>query len=204
MVKNIPTFLDENYWDSYTFSRNDIVSINNQSAYAISFNLKKEVTDPLIEGVIYIDINTLAILGADLMVSPANIGQVTEMYVHKRNRQLKFKPVSITYSVRYANINGTHQLSHVRGDLRFKYRFKRSLFNSSFHLFFELINTQTDTSNVTRFDRRDTESINKIFLDSDYQYDQSFWQDQNIIPPEKSIFEGLKEIETKIEEIEIK
>lgn len=203
MVKNIPSFLDESYWSKYSFKRSDMVSINGMTAFAISFNLNKDITDPLLEGVIYIDINTLAILGADLNISPANISQVTDMFVHKRNRQFKFKPVSISYSVRYTNINSTHYLSHVRGDLRFKYRFKRNLFNSSFHLFFELINTQIDTNSVTRFNRRDTEPIQKVFLDNSYQYDQVFWEDQNIIPPEKNIFEGLKDIKTKIEEIEI-
>jgi hypothetical protein len=202
IVKNIPSFLDEDYWDKYTFLRNDIVSINGMSAYAISFNLKKGITDPLLEGIIYIDIDSLAILAADIMVSPKNINQVTNMYVHKRNRQFKFKPVSIKYSISYNNINGTYHLSHVRGDLRFKYRFKRNLFNSSFHLFFELINTEIDTVNVTRFIRKQTEPIHNVFLDNSYQYDQSFWEDQNIIPPEKDIFEGLKDIKTKIEEIE--
>ncbi|MFA5648051.1 MAG: carboxypeptidase-like regulatory domain-containing protein [Bacteroidales bacterium] len=202
IVKNIPSFLDESYWNKYTFKRSDMVSIDGITAFAISFNLKEGVTDPLLEGVIYIDVNSLAILGADLNISPANITQVTDMFVHKRNRQFKFKPVSISYSVRYTSINGTHYLSHVRGDLRFKYRFRRNLFNSSFHLFFELLNTQIDTSDVARFNRKDTEPIQKVFLDNSYQYDQTFWDDQNIIPPEKSIYEGLKDIKTKIEEIE--
>ncbi|MDD3568362.1 MAG: carboxypeptidase-like regulatory domain-containing protein, partial [Bacteroidales bacterium] len=97
--------------------------------------------------------------------------------------------------------DGVHHLSHVRGDLKFRYRYRRSLFNNSFHLFFELVNTQIETDNVVRFDRRELEPTHNVFLDNSWVYDQVFWNDQNIIPPEKSVFDALNEISAKVEEI---
>lgn len=201
LVKHTPFYLEEEFAQLYNFTREDIITIGDRVAYAIGFNLKEGVTEPLMEGVIYIDIDNLAILGADFMVSPHNIGQATDQYVYKRNRRFRFRPVSISYTVRYNNYDGVHHLSHVRGDLKFRYRYRRSLFNNSFHLFFELVNTQIETDNVVRFDRRELEPTHNVFLDNSWVYDQVFWNDQNIIPPEKSVFDALNEISAKVEEI---
>jgi hypothetical protein len=202
LVKHTPYYLQGDFLQYYNFTRKDILTIGDRMAYAIAFDLKEHITEPLMVGVIYIDIENLAILGADFEVSPSNIDRITDQYVHKRNRRFRFKPQSIAYSIRYNSYNGVHYLSHVRGDLKFKYRYRRSLFNSSFHLFFELVNTQIDTVNVVRFERRELEPTHNVFLDNTWVYDQTFWKDQNIIPPEKSIFDALGEISAKVEEVQ--
>ncbi|MDX9769971.1 MAG: carboxypeptidase-like regulatory domain-containing protein [Tenuifilaceae bacterium] len=201
LVKHPPFYLEEEFLQYYNFTRNDIITIGDRVAYAIGFNLKEGVTEPLMEGVLYIDIDNLAILGADFKVSPQNIGRATDQYVYKRNRRFRLRPVSISYSVRYKSYDGVHHLSHVRGDLKFRYRYRRSLFNNSFHLFFELVNTQIETDNVVRFDRRELEPMHNVFLDNSWVYDQVFWNDLNIIPPEKSVFDALNDINAKIEEV---
>lgn len=202
IVKNIPFYLEEDYADFYTFTRKDIVTFGDRIAYAIAFDQKESSIEPLIVGTLYIDVDNLAILGADLEINPKNIVRATDQFVHKGNRRFRFKPESIKYSVRYTNLNGVYHLSHVRGDLNFKYRLRRSFSMNSFHLFFELAVTQIDSLNVTRFARNEIEPTQNVFLDNAYVYDQVFWKDLNIIPPEKSVFEALKDINLKIEEIQ--
>lgn len=202
IVKNIPFYLEDDYAEFYTFTRKDIVTVGDRIAYAIAFDQKEFSTEPLIIGTLYIDVDNLAILGADLEINPKNVVRATDQFVHKRNRRFRFKPEGIKYSVRYTNLNGVYHLSHVRGDLNFKYRLRRSFSLNSFHLFFELATTQIDSLNVSRFARNEIESTQNIFLENAYEYDQVFWRDLNIIPPEKIVFEALKDINLKIEEIQ--
>ncbi len=202
LARHKPYYFEDDFLEYYNFLRKDIVTLGSRMAYAIAFNLKENINEPLLEGVLYIDIENLAILGADFQINPQNIDRITDEYVYKSNRRFRFRPLSIAYSVRYNNYNGRYYLSHVRGDLHFKYRYRRRLFSNSFHLFFELATNQVDTTNVTRFTRRELEPTQNVFLDNSWTYDQAFWGDQNIIRPEKNIFDALQDINAKIEEIQ--
>jgi hypothetical protein len=201
IIKNKPVFLDEENWGYYNFIKKDILTIGNRLAYAIGFEQNDVISEPLVNGVMYIDIENLAILGADFEVNPKHISKTVNQYIYKTNRKLRLKPSRINYTVRYANYNGVYHLSHVRGDLRFKYRFRRNFLSNSFHLFFELVTTQIDTKNVTRFNRKEVDPGNNVFFETNYSYDQSFWSNLNTIAPEQNIFESLKVIKAKIEEI---
>lgn len=202
IAKNVPFYLQENFEEFYTFTRKDIVTFGERLAYVIAFDQKEFSIEPLMVGILYIDVENLAILGADLQINPRNISRSTDQFVYKWNRRFRFKPESIKYTVRYLNLNGVHHLSHVRGDLNFKYRYRRSIFQNSFHLFFELATTQIDTINVSRFSRSETEPTHSVFFENFFEYDQAFWNDFNIIPAEKSVLEALKDINLKVEEIQ--
>lgn len=201
ITKNTPFYFQDEYWDYYDFTRKDIVNIGGSTAYAIAFEQNQRFEDPLFMGVLYIDMENLAILGADLEVNPKNISRITDQYVYRSNRKFRFKPESIKYTIRYSQFEGRYYLSHVRGDLTFKYRQRRNFFYNPFKIFFELIVSQVDDQNVSRFDRKEVESTNNVFFDNSYEYDPDFWKDFNFISPEKSVFDALLEISSKIEEI---
>lgn len=143
----------------------------------------------------------LAILGADFEVTPKYIAKVTGEYLHKSSWMYRIKPMQIKYSVRYKEFNHKYHISHVRGDLDFRYRKRRSLFYNPFHLFFELMVSQPTSENVERFNSKETTTTNSIFFDTSYEYDEEFWSEFNYISPEQSVFDALNQINAKIEEI---
>ncbi len=202
IAKNLPDFFNPETQEWFTYTRHDIVSIGDRTAYEIAFEQKKNISEPLFSGVIYIDTENLAILGSDFGFNQRWVSVISGRYVQKRNRKYIIKAESITYSVRYKEINGNYYISHVRGDLKFKYRKRRSLFYSPFHTFLELATTSIDTLNVKRFDRREIERTTSVFADEAHEFDENFWRDFNIIAPEESVLEMLNLINARIENME--
>ncbi|HCX98597.1 MAG TPA: hypothetical protein DG754_00520, partial [Bacteroidales bacterium] len=176
-------------------------TIDNKSAYQVYFAQNSSTNYPLFTGVIYIDMESLSILGADFEVTPKHIAKVTSNYLHKRSWMYRIKPIQIKYSVRYKEFNHKYYISHVRGDLDFRYRKRRNLFYNPFHLFFELMVSQPSSENVEKFNPKETTTTNSIFFDTSYEYDQEFWSGFNYISPEQSVFDALNQINAKIEKI---
>lgn len=201
IAKNLPTFLDNESGNNYNYFKSDIVTIDNKNAYQVYFTQSSRTSDPLFTGVIYIDMENLAILGADFEVTPMHIAKVTDEYLQKSNWQFRIKPVRIKYSIRYKEFNHKYNISHVRGDLEFKYRKRKGLFYNPFQLFFELMVSQPSTENVERFKPKETATTNNVFFDTSYEYDEAFWSGFNYISPEQSVFDALNQINAKIEEI---
>lgn len=44
--------------------------------------------------------------------------------------------------------------------------------------------------------------LHTIFAEIPFVYDKSFWEDFNVIPPEKELSEAIEKISSKIEETE--
>ncbi len=203
IIKNLPSFLEHEYWKYFNYTRKDIVSYQDKIAYEITFEQKEHITKPLFKGKLYIDTETFAIVGAKFEVNPRYISSVTSQYVYKTNWRFRIKPVSIRYSVSYSQTNNKYHLSHIRGDLHFKYRKRRTLFYNPFHTFFELAVSQVSTSDVNKFHRKETASTSTVFFDERLEYDPEFWRDFNIILPEGNVKEALEQIDAKIENIVI-
>ena len=83
----------------------------------------------------------------------------------------------------------------------FKVKYRRKLFASNYSTVFELASNNIDTTNVARFDRKETITIKGVFIDENYKYDNSFWGRYNYIIPDDSLEEALIRIKRQIEEI---
>ena len=57
-----------------------------------------------------------------------------------------------------------------------------------------------ETDNVSRFGHNERLSVNTIFAETPFAYDKNFWEDFNVIPPEKELSEAIEKISSKIEE----
>jgi hypothetical protein len=199
IIKNPPTFLDPDFFQYYNYYKFDITTIGNRSVYAIEFEQKETVIEPLLKGTMYIDMENLAILGSTFQINPKYVRKAADQLVIKRNRKYSIKPEEVRYSVSYQQIEGRYYLSHIRGDLEFRYRKRRQPFSSSFITFMEMATSNIDTENVKRFDRRETEKTTTVFLENNYTFDELFWLDFNHIAPEENLFEAIQKITSKIE-----
>jgi hypothetical protein len=202
IVKCIPTFLDETEFASYNFSFADIVSYNAQNVYAITFEQKKAIEEPLFTGTVFIDKESLAILGAEFEINPKFLGQAANYLIVKKSRNLVVKLERIKYSISYMNYNGLYYLNHARCDITLKTRTRNHLSSDNFSTFLETATCHIDTANVTRFGKQEIIKPNVVFSDASYVYDEAFWGDYNIIAPEEKLNEALSRITSKIEKIE--
>jgi hypothetical protein len=200
-MRNIPDFLDPETMSQYRFVKADLVSYNSRSAYAIEFRQRERINQALFMGVLYVDVETLAFVGAEFEVNPRYINDEQHLFIRRRSRDYVANIQRIGYSVRYQVFEGRYILEHVRGEIRLKFRHRGKLFNNDYLAFFEHAVCHIDTQDVRRFQRRETMKTHTVFSDKDLAYDYGFWGDYNFISPEKEVSEGLAEIRAKIESI---
>ncbi len=200
-IKNVPDFLNPEFLHEYEYTRADIVSYDGNMAYAVAFEQKDHITDPLFKGVLYIDMESLAFLGADFEVNPKHISKAHYRFITRKNRDYRATIDKAAYTVSYRYYNGHYYLNHVRADLHLRYRRRFSIFSSNYHVFVEMANSRIDTENVERFSRRDVLRTDRVFMDGGHAYDRDFWEGYTIVPPERHITEALTRIESQIERV---
>ncbi len=198
-MRNIPDFLDPETMGQYHFVKADIVSYNSRSAYAIEFRQREKINQALFMGVVYVDTETLAFVGAEFEVNPRYINNEQYLFIRRRSRDYVANIERIGYTVRYQLFEGRYILEHVRGEIRLKFRHRGKVFNNNYLAFFEHAVCHIETQDVRRFQRRETMNTHTVFSDKDLVYDYGFWGDYNFISPEKEVSEGLAEIRAKIE-----
>jgi len=196
-VRNSISFFDEESMQYYDYQLVDIVTYNNSTAYVISFEQKKNVTGPLYKGRIYINNKDFAVIASEFEYNLKIVGKNVN-FIAKRSKQITVKPLSAKYLINYKKVKGKYCLNHVRADLSFKVRKKRSPFTSKYYISFETAVFNYHTKNIKHFEKKNVLKRNQIFIDNNYEYDTSFWGKNNYISPEKSVTEALKAIRTKI------
>lgn len=202
IVNENPDFLDRNEMDRYRYTLSDILSYESHNAYAISFVQKKDVEEPLYTGTLYIDTDSLTILGAEFEINPLHISKAAEYLIVKSSRSFVVKPERFSYSINYRKVGNYYYVSHAKCDLQLKARKKGRLWGSTYRAFLEMVTCNIETKNVVKFSRQETIRPNVVFQDTPYDYDPEFWGDFSFILPEENISEALKRIDAKIEKVE--
>jgi hypothetical protein len=196
-AKNLFDFLSPESMPDYIYRMTDIVTYDEESAYAIEFEQRENTDLPLFKGTIYINTIDYGILNVEFEINPAQIHKMKDSFVSNSSRTFNTWPVSVKYSVSYRKVNNRYFLSHVRGDLLFSSKQRKKLFNIPFKVFFELAITNTDLKNVTRFDREELAPIHSIFSKTITNYDPQFWGDQDFLRPEDNLIQALKNMKVR-------
>ena len=117
-AKNIFDFLTGSMTD-YTYRMTDIVTYDDETAYAIEFEQRENVDLPLFKGTIYINTSDYGILNAEFEINPKLIHKMKDSFISTTSRGFNTWPISVKYSVSYRKMNNRYFLNHVRGDLIF-------------------------------------------------------------------------------------
>jgi hypothetical protein len=199
-AKNTFDFIAKESMADYTYRMTDIVTYDNESAYAIEFEQRENVDLPLFKGTIYINTVDYGILNAEFEINPKLIGKMKGSYITTTSRGFDTWPLSVKYSVSYRKLNNRYFLNHVRGDLIFASTQRRKLFKSQFKVFFELAITEIQLNNVKRFDRDELAPIHSVFSKTIKTYDPTFWGNQDFLRPEDNLLQELKNMNVKLQE----
>jgi hypothetical protein len=199
-AKNIFDFLSRESMTDYTYRLTDIVTYDDETAYAIEFEQHENVDLPLFKGTMYINTVDYGILNAEFEINPKQIHKMKDTFITTSSLGFNTWPVSVKYSVSYRKMNNRYFLNHVRGDLIFSSSHKKKLFNTQFKVFFELAITETELKNVSRFDREELAPIHSIFSKTIKKYDPLFWGNQDFLRPEDNLLSALKNMNVKLQE----
>lgn len=199
-MRHLFDFLDPQSFNSYQYNLTDIVTIDGQTAYVVSFKQKEWVTEPLMQGDIYINVDNYGVVLAEFEVNPLFVDQTGESFISRLPREYSMKPEYVRYRARYRYVDGRYYLAHVRGDLGFLARGKKRVFNSRFNIFFELAVTDYRTESVTRFDHEELAPVYSIFSLTIDGYDAGFWKDFDFLKPEEDLIEALERLNVRLGE----
>jgi len=141
----------------------------------------------------FVGVEDLAFMGAEFHLHEDHMDRAAEFMVKVKPSGAKIDVDKADYVVNYRFFDGKWHLSYVRSEIIVKVNWDKKLFNSSFTIKGEMAVTNVDSTNVTRFDKKDMLRSKDIFEEqvADFE-DPEFWGDYNIIRPEESIQSAIE------------
>lgn len=195
IVKNHPTFLDADYFALYNYQVDKIITHLDRPTYEISFEQREGVKYPCYRGKVYIDVKSLAIVGASFEMQENELSYEPGNYIKKSPRKIKVRPVSAQYQVYYRPYNNQWNLSNVRSEITVRVRHKKDnqqdKFNCLFESTSEFVVTSKDTVNISRFPLSEVSRPKDVLVDQIGDIDLDFWGNENIIIPEEPIEKAI-------------
>lgn len=202
IIKNIPDFLSlESNNEFYAYTSGGIVTVDDRMANVVCFEQKKGIEEPLFRGELYIDSENSALLQARFEINPQYVKKATHFFVIRQAQKIRLTTQKIVYTISYKPWKGIYYIHHIQGDIYFKMRKKRILAaNSTLRTWFEMVTCRIDDKNVVRFPRAQRLPTHTILADTDFKYDENFWEDFNVIPLEDELNRIIEKVTLKIEQ----
>ena len=202
LAKNPETFMTEEYFNEYEFKPVNITNIEGRQTYVIEFFQREGVQEPLYEGKLYLDLNTLAVRRAEFSISPYGLQFADKYLVKKKPAGTDVKTVGANYMVSYREQDGKWILNHARYEVKFRVIKRGKFFNKIYTSSADLAVTDIDSKNVERFRFSETLKPNQVFVEHvDEYYDEEFWGNFNIIKPEESLEDAVERISKKMRKL---
>jgi CarboxypepD_reg-like domain len=199
VVKNPETLLSAEYMAYYDYKLTGVTTFNDKNCYVIEFDQKLDVDNPLFKGVIYIDIDNLAIVGLQFRLSDMGLEKATELLVKKKPTGMKIETLAANYLVNYSVWKDKWYLNYVRSELRFKCKWPRKLFTSNYTIMSEMAITDIDTANLTKFKFSESAKLSDIFTEQvSAFFDPNYWGDYNFIKPDENIQIAIEKLSNKL------
>jgi hypothetical protein len=199
LVRNRPDFLREESFHNFNYELREITVDEDHETYIIGFTQKETTEPPHFNGILYIDMNSLAIRAAAFEMDQETIELMTPAMVVSKPRHLEVIPLSAQYYVRYKEVDGRYHLAYLWFDGEFRIRRNDQLFGTLFHTKSEMAVTETDCENINKFRLRETANIQNPFIDMVGGADEAFWEDFNFIKPDEPLEKAILKI-SKIRE----
>jgi hypothetical protein len=199
VVKNPEDLISEENMEYYKYTLSGQVTLDNMRCYVISFDQREGEKNAVYKGKIYIETESLAIVCIEFGLSENGLEQANTMFVKKKPLTMNIETNQAEYYVKYAKSNGYWNLSYVRSELKFKCKWKKRLFNSSYTTMVEMAVTDIDTTNINKYRSSETTKLTDIFSEKvdDFRNDE-YWGDYNVIKPDESIQSAIEKLNKKL------
>jgi len=191
VVKNMPDFLTGEDLAEYDYRLADIVIDKGQDNYAIEFSPKPHSLTSFYSGRIILGIQDLAYKWVEFYIDPENLDRATDFFIVKKPAFLRVWVLHANYKVAFQQSAGKYYLSMIQCETEFRIRNKNQLSGSVFNTALEMVVTEIDTVNASRFPARETARLHEFFTEQIGAYDESFWGEYNFITPDESLENAL-------------
>jgi hypothetical protein len=201
IVKSAPDFLDPRYYDKYQYSYEGTTFVDEQRLYILLFRPKSNAKESLYEGLLYIDVESKALVMARFKVHSKRIKEAEKMVVVKSGKSIGLSLKNAEYTVLYKEFDGLYYLNYLRIDLNFTSREKTRFSGRSIYSWIEMVCTDLNTVDVKRFGRSERFPAHAIFSKTQHVYDFSFWNNYMIIAPEERFMKLIYSSEISGDEV---
>jgi hypothetical protein len=199
IAKNPENVFNEEFFKNYDLKLSGQISLDNERCYIIEFEQRKNVNLPLYKGKIFIEVESLAITAIEYGLSEFGLEYASSMFVKKKPLTMRTDILGADYFVKYTKNNDKWTLNYVRSELRFKCKWKKNFFASSYNIMSEMAVTDIDETNVEKIKAAESFKQSDIFSDKAEAFkDDNFWGDYNIILPDESIQSAIKKLNKKL------
>ncbi|MDZ7738835.1 MAG: carboxypeptidase-like regulatory domain-containing protein [Bacteroidales bacterium] len=198
IVKNPWNILTLDAMESYNYSLENIVVIDEKPHYVIEFSQVENMEIPLFLGKLFIDIDNYAITEAEFSINLENKNRAASLFVRKKPFGMKITPESASYRVRFRETDGLYHFAYARAEVEFKVNWDKKLFNKTYITMSEIAITDRTEEEVIKFASRERIRKGDIFTEELSAFsDPDFWGDYNVIEPDQSIESAISKLGRK-------
>jgi CubicO group peptidase (beta-lactamase class C family) len=193
---------------NHTFRFLKRTTLNGQAVHQVAFDQKDGLKESLYKGILYIDVETDAIIGLKLGRSPK--GMAYAKYGSAAERALlKVMGMQIDIgrddlSVEYQSVAGKWMLARVQNDNTLRFKSKGRNYDFTADVRVDYIVTGFDTATVSSFSAKETLGSNRFIESQQQKSSAGFWKDYNILLADYNAEEIAAAIEARNENNRLK
>lgn len=188
LAKYPELILTQEEMGNYEYEIVNMVSLDNETNYVISFKPRVSLSYPLYTGKLYISAENLALTMAEFSLDLSDIDKATPLFVKKKPMGLRFEPQSTNYMVTYKKQGDKYYLNYMRNEVKFRADWRRRIFETNYTVMSEMVITERNTENISRIANKESFKPSSILSDKVNEYfDENYWGAYNTIEPNESI-----------------
>jgi len=188
VIKNPELILTREDMPYYNYEVVDVVKIDNEANYVISFTPNTKLEYPLYLGKLYVNTENLAITMAEFSIDLSEPEKVAQIFVRKKPAGLIFEPISTNYLVTYKKVNDKYHVNYMRSEVKFRADWRKRIFKTTYTIMSEMAITERNFDNINKITFKESFKPNLVLADRVNEYfDENYWGSYNTIEPDESI-----------------
>lgn len=194
LIKNSDYIFNAGQLDNFIFEFDEPSFINDQYVYVVNFE-EKAKNNPWYYGKLYIDANSSTLVKASFNLNVDDKTSAAAIFVKKKPGGTKVYPIDVHYDIEYRKKDGKWYFGYGKTEVLFVVNWKRKLFNSRYKVNGEMV--VTDWKKAERVVENTKFLSPSVIMVNDVSgfADTSFWGNDNIIEPDKSIENAIHKIQ---------
>lgn len=199
LAKNRRTLLSEEAMESYTYTLDNIIVIDEKPHYVVSFHQNKDIDIPLFLGRLFIEMESFALTEAEFTFNLEDKAAAASVFIRKKPLGMRVTPETASYRVKFREQGNKWYFAYSRAEVKFKVKWDKKLFNSHYTTMSEIAITDRTDDEVVKFVPRERLKKGDIFTEELAAFaDPDFWGDYNVIEPDQTIESAIRRLNRKL------
>lgn len=199
IVKNRMSLLTMDAMNSYDYTLESIIAIDDKPHYVVEFHQKADVDIPLFLGRLFIEMESFALTEAEFTVNLEDKDMAASIFIRKKPLGMKVTPEMASYRVKFREQNGKWYFGYARAEVKFQVNWAKKLFNTNYTTMSEIAITDRTEEEVVKFAGKERLKKGDIFTEELAAFaDPDFWGEYNVIEPDQSIESAIRKLNRKL------